>query len=131
MVETKDKKNKPGMVLVIEDDNDIRESIIQALELIGIRSEGASNGQEALDRLATISRPDLIFLDLMMPIMSGEQFRQKQLLDQKIADIPVVVFTADGHAVQKAKDLGVCEGIPKPVQLEDVHRAAKKYLGIR
>ncbi len=83
------------MVMVVEDDAAIREVVVEILALEGFSPIAARNGAEALarlrrDRLA----PELILLDLMMPVMDGWQFRSEQLRDPALARIPVVLMSA-------------------------------------
>ena len=71
---------KSPRVLVVEDDLEIRESLMDVLEDAGFEAVGAGNGLEALDQLRGPGpQPCLIFLDLMMPRMDGRAFRQEQL----------------------------------------------------
>jgi CheY-like chemotaxis protein len=81
-------------VLIVEDDADIRESLGDALEFEGYDVATAGNGFEALRLLRSGLKPGVILLDLVMPIMSGWQFRQVQLADPSLAGIPVVVVSA-------------------------------------
>jgi len=81
------------MILVVDDDDDIREMIAEALVLDGYRVSTAPNGKVALEQ-ARAHRLDLIILDLMMPVMNGWQFLEAQREDPDLATIPVVVVTA-------------------------------------
>jgi len=81
------------LVLVVEDDRDIREVIAEVLALAGYRTCTAPNGRMALEQ-ARVDRPDLIVLDLLMPVMNGWQFMEAQRRDPELATIPVVVVTA-------------------------------------
>jgi CheY-like chemotaxis protein len=81
------------MILVVDDDDDIREMIAEALVLNGYRVSTAPNGTVALEQ-ARAHRLDLIILDLMMPVMNGWQFLEAQREDPDLATIPVVVVTA-------------------------------------
>jgi CheY-like chemotaxis protein len=83
-----------GSILIVEDDADIRETLGDALELEGYDVVTAENGFDALCLLRSGLKPGLILLDLVMPIMSGWQFRQVQLADPSLAGIPVVVVSA-------------------------------------
>ncbi|MDC3960300.1 response regulator [Polyangium jinanense] len=85
----------------------------------GYRVLEAANGAEALSRLHDGPLPDLILLDLMMPVMNGEQFRRAQRADPEIAEVPVVVMTAAGsRAVEPMASLGLTRVLHKPVGLE-------------
>jgi two-component system response regulator MprA len=81
-------------VLIVEDDRDIRECIADALEVEGYSVALAGNGREALEKLRAGVRPELILLDLLMPVMSGWEFRHEQLADPLLSGIPVVVVSA-------------------------------------
>jgi two-component system response regulator MprA len=81
-------------VLIVEDDHDIRECMADALEVEGYSVALAANGREALEKLRAGVRPDLILLDLLMPVMSGWEFRHEQLADPLLSGIPVVVVSA-------------------------------------
>src|SRR5215218_4757012 len=82
-------------VLVVEDDEDLREMMGHLLQAEGFRPDLAGDGAEALDKLrATPEQPDLILLDLMMPRMDGWTFRREQEGEPALANIPVVVVSA-------------------------------------
>jgi CheY-like chemotaxis protein len=113
------KKETPA-VLVVEDDEEIREALKEILSSEGYRVHTATNGQEGLDHLRSNSaKPGIIILDLMMPIMDGWHFRNHQLQDPDFAKIPVIVITADGNASQKAKAMNATAGLKKPLNLEE------------
>jgi CheY-like chemotaxis protein len=115
------------IVLVVEDDPDIRETIAQILDEEGYAVLVAENGQAALSRLAEGPRPRLILLDLMMPIMDGLEFREQQRQDPKYADIPVIIVSADGNARQKATNLGAAGHIRKPVGIDELLAVVQRY----
>lgn len=85
-----------GYVLVVEDNDDIREMMALALQLAGASVACAANGREALALLKVRPAPNLILLDLMMPVMNGWEFRERQARDPRFSSIPVVVVTAAG-----------------------------------
>lgn len=80
-------------ILVVEDDADSRTMVQMLLEREGYAVSTAANGLEALAS-AREQRPDLIVLDLMMPLMDGRAFRAAQLADPDLATVPVVLTTA-------------------------------------
>ena len=85
----------------------------------GYAVSAAGNGQEALIALrAGGSRPDLILLDLMMPIMNGFEFREEQLKDAQLAPIPVVLISADSDVKGKAARLSTAAFMGKPIKIE-------------
>ena len=84
-------------VMIVEDDRDTREMLGRFLELEGFDVRTAANGQLALEALdEDAAAPEVILLDLMMPVMDGWQFREHQRRDPRFSDIPVVVVTAAG-----------------------------------
>jgi CheY-like chemotaxis protein len=116
-----------GTVLIVEDDFDLREMIEMLLGLEGMRPVGATNGRDALRVLARLdSRPDVILLDLMMPEMSGWQFREAQLAEPGLASIPVIVMSA-------MTDRGI-EGVPflaKPFDNQQLVDAIRRIVPLR
>jgi CheY-like chemotaxis protein len=105
-------------VMVIDDDDDIRESLIDFLDEHGFQTVGARDGVEALDQLGRLDPPPcLIILDLMMPKMDGRTFRQVQLEREPLANIPVVVISAYRDVEENARDLQAANWLPKPLNL--------------
>jgi CheY-like chemotaxis protein len=110
-------------ILVVEDDEDAREAMIALLQLKGYRAVPAGNGKEALDYLQRAPVPDLILLDLWMPVMDGWEFRQQQKLDPRLATVPVVVVTA----LSDRTDVDADEIIIKPVDVEHLLTTVSHY----
>ena len=81
-------------VLIVEDDQDLREMMAQLLTLEGYAAATVANGREALDYLQDARTPDVILLDLMMPVMDGWEFRRRQQADPALAGVPVIVLSA-------------------------------------
>ena len=107
-------------VLVVDDDVDIRETLVDLLRDEGYRAVGAANGLEALRLLRETEHPCAIVLDLMMPVMDGEQFRDAQRKDPGIAEIPIVAITAGRHSLARIEGLAPAAFLPKPLRLEDL-----------
>jgi signal transduction histidine kinase len=103
-------------LLVVEDDADIREALDGLLSMEGFRVTGCSNGREALEWLRGSIKPDVILLDLMMPVMDGWQFRVAQKEDPELATIPVLALSADATA--KAAAIDADAYLRKPVDYE-------------
>jgi CheY-like chemotaxis protein len=116
------------VVFVVDDDPAIRESLADLLGDEGYRVVTAMNGAEALDKLRAPeqARPCVILLDLMMPLMNGQQFYEQQQKDAELASIPIVVISADGRVKQKAAPFGG-EYLAKPVRIETVLRAVERH----
>ncbi|HVO20711.1 MAG TPA: response regulator [Anaeromyxobacter sp.] len=115
----------PQPILVVDDDTDVREALGEVLAEEGYATRLFESGREALAFLRGGGAPALILLDLMMPEMNGWQFREEQLKDERLREIPVVVITAsrlDGGAL-KAREV-----LFKPIGLGElvdaVHRNA-------
>jgi CheY-like chemotaxis protein len=116
------------VVLLVEDDADIREAIAEILTDHGVSVVTASNGAEALSTLrSAASIPRLILLDLMMPIMDGWQFRQEQRHDAQLASIPVVVLTAHGNASETAKTMEANGFLKKPLHLDSLLAVVERF----
>ena len=117
-----------NLVLVVDDDRDIRDSLIEMLEDHGYPATGAANGAEALEALRTRPRPSLILLDLMMPVMDGRGFREEQLKNPAWADIPVIVISAYGNIEAQAQELAV-GFVRKPVASRPLIELVRRYAG--
>lgn len=105
-------------VLIVEDDLDIAENLKALLVLEGYETFISKDGREALEQLHNGCHPDLILLDLMMPVMDGFQFYQAQQSEPNLADIPVVVMTAGGNIEAKVQKLGVQAYFRKPLDVD-------------
>lgn len=115
-------------VLVVEDDLEIRESLMEILEEHGYQPVGAVNGIEALTKLREPGpQPCLIFLDLMLPQMDGRAFRQEQLRNPELASIPVVVISAFRDVSQVVQEMKVAELLKKPFKLEELIHVVQRY----
>jgi CheY-like chemotaxis protein len=117
----------PHRVLVVEDDLEIRESLMEILEDHGYEPVGAENGLDAFDRLrAPGPQPCLILLDLMLPKMDGRAFRQEQLRTPQFAGIPVVVVSAFRDVAVTAQELNA-EFLTKPFKIDELVQVAQRY----
>jgi|SRR5215469_6799403 len=112
-------------ILVVEDDEDAREALVALLQMKGYHAVPASNGREALEYLQHARAPDLIILDLWMPIMNGWQFREEQMRDPRLAGVPVIVVTA----LSDRTDVNANEVIIKPVDVDHLLCAVTQYCG--
>jgi CheY-like chemotaxis protein len=108
-------------ILVVEDDPDVRDSLADALETHGYRVLTAGNGLEAIRLLRDEGkRPDLILLDMLMPVMGGWAFRSEQQKLPDVAAIPVVVMTAYGLPHATVATLSPAALLKKPMDLRNL-----------
>lgn len=105
-------------VLLVEDNADVCEALMTLLETHGYDVVCARDGQDALDELERGLRPCLILLDMMMPRVSGEEFRARQQANPAWRDLPIALYTGDGRAREKAARLGVRSWFVKPLDVE-------------
>lgn len=115
-------------ILVVEDDYSIRETMREALETESYHVITAENGQDGLNKLRLASKPCLVLLDMMMPIMGGREFLDAVLADAVLAPIPVLVVSASS---EKGRIQGVAEFIKKPVDLDLLLQMVAKYTGVK
>lgn len=112
-------------ILIVEDDADLREMMAQFLTLEGYRAEAVANGRDALEYLHRGGRPDVILLDLMMPVMDGWEFRRRQREDPALASLPVVVLSALDQA--RAVDLGGTAFLKKPLDFDRLLELVRQH----
>lgn len=116
-----------GQVLIIEDDDDIRQTLAEVLINEGYAVATAANGVEALHALrARAGSTCAIILDLMMPDMDGWHFRAQQLRDPSLAGIPVIIMSgvADPDA---AADLDPVAVVGKPLDFDALFGALARH----
>ena len=100
-------------ILVVDDEEDIRDSLQDALSEEGYAVVVASNGREALRLLPEIPKPCAVILDIIMPVMSGTEVYAAMLASPALADIPVLVSTSDPSAAPRHLPI-----VRKPVNLD-------------
>ncbi len=110
-------------VLVVDDDTDIREVVSDLLESVGYDVARAENGLAAL-REMRLHLPDLVILDLMMPVMDGWQFRAEQKRDADLAQVPVLVISA----ATTHSDVDAACFIPKPFDADRLLNAVQRLV---
>jgi len=120
-VKDQDKKQK---ILLVDDDVDSTEALAELLSREGYAVACAENGREALDYLAHSKPPCLIILDLMMPVMSGWEFRQRQTSDPKLKSLPVVVVSASSSG--PIKGLKANAVLQKPVDFRHLMHVVRE-----
>jgi two-component system, chemotaxis family, chemotaxis protein CheY len=111
-------------VLVVEDDDDLREVLAEALRLAGYQVDDARDGADALDRLRSGARPALVILDLVMPRMDGRQLLAAMGEDPDLAAIPVVLATGTPPRDLLGKVLAI---LKKPVGFDDLKPFLQRF----
>ena len=119
-----------GRVLVVDDEDVIRAVLIEGLGDEGYEVRAAADGREALTVLGTW-RPDVIILDLMMPVMDGATFRAEQGKLDGLADIPVILLSATRDLRAHAKMLGAAAAFLKPFDVGELLTAIRRVTGRR
>ena len=123
--------NKP-VVLVADDDDDIRDLVAFRLDRAGYDVLRAGDGQEALD-LAREHRPDLAVLDVMMPRMTGYDVTRELRADQATSRIPVILLTARVQEADVARgfEAGADDYVKKPFSPQELKARVQAVLGRR
>ena len=112
-------------VLIVEDDADLREMMAQLLSLEGFHAATVANGREALDYLHNGETPDLILLDLMMPVMDGWEFRRHQQADPTLAGVPVIVLSALDQS--RTAEVSAQAFLKKPLDFDRLLELVRSY----
>ena len=115
---------RPVSVLVVDDDPEARDMMDAVITAAGYSVVTAANGLEALQRLHVV-RPELILLDVCMPICDGAEFRQQQRRNRQWIKIPTVVMT--GVEDEPVLDVGVEEALRKPIRARDLRALVGRY----
>lgn len=113
-------------ILVVEDDGPSRDFMCAALLDEDYEVVGTNNGKDALELLRTVC-PDLILLDMRMPIMDGEIFLEVYH-EMSFRRAPVIGLSASGRTEKVARELGVCDFLIKPINLELLLECVKHHL---
>jgi two-component system response regulator CpxR len=111
-------------VLIVEDDADVREMMTQLLSAEGFEPRIAMNGRDAIDQLAAGPAPDVILLDLMMPVMDGQHFLEHYRRDPAYACIPVIVLSATSDCTPHLQAAAVFR---KPLDFGRVLDTVRRY----
>lgn len=117
------------VILIVEDDCAISNVLSDYLQMEGFEVRQATNGLEALQQInaAKNTKISAILLDMMMPVMDGKTFAS-ELQKTENSSIPIIVMTADGHIVEKAKAVGADAFVRKPIELDELITAIQKIV---
>jgi CheY-like chemotaxis protein len=124
---TEEKSNR--RIMVVEDYDDTRILLKQTLEMLGYSVLEASNGQEAVD-IADREHPDLILMDLDLPILDGIAATQRIRQQEHMESVPIVAVTAYPLSYSRVKAFakGCNEYMPKPIDMSELARVVDRYL---
>jgi DNA-binding response OmpR family regulator len=118
-----------GRVLVVEDDDSVALVLADLLEEEGFEVKRAANGRAGLDLLKAF-RPQLVLLDLMMPVLDGWGFRaQQRELTPDLAQFPVLVLSGAREARATAADMGAAGVVAKPFEVDALTDTVRRLLG--
>ena len=116
-----------GPIMVVDDDEDVREIVRMLFEADGYRVLTAADGLEAWRAISLGERPAVILLDLMMPHMDGEQFLHK-LRTSTLGSVPVVIMSGHTSARERARQLRAADCLTKPFDLDELLRTVDRFL---
>jgi CheY-like chemotaxis protein len=131
------KKEAPGvdlhpLVLVVEDDSDVRQMVTSAVEKLGYNVIVARNGLEGLE-MARAYRPDLVITDALMPKLDGREMARRLKEDPETREIKVAVmtsvYTATKYRVEAMKVFKVDDYLQKPLELAELHALLLRHVG--
>lgn len=109
--------NSSKHILIVDDDIDTLSLLADLLRTSGYKVDCANNGAQAIAFLrSSLNMPGLILLDLKMPEMNGLEFRREQEKDPRLADVPILLMTADNHIQSKSMRLGAKNYLKKPFE---------------
>ncbi|MFN7914264.1 MAG: response regulator [Vicinamibacterales bacterium] len=122
----------PGHVLIVEDDEATRDMLTTLIAGEGFIAVAAEDGLEALHLLRTVCHhapgtPCLVLLDLSMPRLGGNAFRQAQLADPIVARIPVALMSGAADVDHWASELGAVATVPKPLNLDFLLQVVRSH----
>lgn len=117
-------------VLIVEDDPDIGSLLEIFLTEEGFDVKLATNGKVAIDGLLAGSfQPQLILLDLMMPVMDGAQFCLERSKHEKLSEIPVIIMSADANLKVRESELHAKAFLKKPLDIDTLVETVKRVAG--
>jgi len=119
-------RNDSKDILVVDDDVYLCDLIVDVLEAEGHVARKAANGAEALQEIRK-RKPELLLLDLMMPVMNGWEVAAALKANPEWSDIPVVLITADYNAERKKNEIGARAVITKPFDIDYLAQVVMNY----
>jgi CheY-like chemotaxis protein len=120
-------EGRPSLLMIVDDDEDIREVAKLLLEAEGHRVATAADGLDAWQQLEVGVSPSIILLDLMMPRMDGEQFLHTLRASAR-ATIPVVIMSGHSACAAKARELRADGCLTKPFELDELVETVRRFV---
>ena len=119
-------------ILIVDDEVNVCELLSETLKIAGYETFVATSGHEGLEKAVSV-KPDLILLDVMMPVLSGWQVLERMRKASEMQDIPVVMLTAksETESVLRSREFKVLDYFFKPVDMEELIRILPRYVGLR
>jgi two-component system response regulator VicR len=119
-------------ILIVDDELGVREFLSESLQQRGYETSTAADGEEGLEQTERF-QPDLILLDVMMPVMDGWKMLTNLRARDKTRNIPVVMLTAksDTQALFKSEEHRVADYFIKPINIEELITFIKRYEGLK
>jgi two-component system response regulator MprA len=117
-------------ILIVDDDDDIREALSAVLAMNGYQTAGAGDGLAALEQIRARGRPALVLLDLRMPRLNGYDFARALHEDPALASIPIVVLSGDLAAIDQAQPVGARGCLRKPIELRQLLDAVRGHVPV-
>jgi CheY-like chemotaxis protein len=121
--------NTRSLILIIDDDEDIRDILAMAVRSLGYAVKTATDGIDALQKLSEGPRPSLILLDMMMPRMDGEAMLTRLRSNPQTRDIPVVLVSGHAAVGFKAAEFQADGYLVKPIGLDVLARTIEAFAG--
>lgn len=112
-------------ILIVEDDISIRELLVEIFESEGYEVDFGTNGSEGIEALER-GKPDVILMDMLMPVMDGYAFRQEQLKKPEWEQIPLLAMSAQDQEMEKLASHGIVNFINKPLELDQLLNQVKQ-----
>lgn len=121
--------NLAKKIVFVDDEPDILHVTSFRLKKAGYEVIIGVNGQEAID-LAKSTSPDLMFIDLRLPILAGDEVCKRMKSDDSLKQIPVILFTASTYELEKiAQEAGADDFLTKPFTPEQLLEKVKRFIG--
>lgn len=120
-------KQQRATILVVDDEPGIVDVLIAVLDDAGHRASGAANGQEALSKLKA-SPPDLMLLDVEMPVLDGGATLSAMKADPRLSSVPVLMMSGIAESMVKRRCRGYDAFLRKPFSLDDLLDATEALL---